>query len=604
MKYSYKKIVCYTCCTGEYDDILQHDIINPNYDYVFFTDNKELIKKKQVGHWRIRPLVYKKSTNVKNARWHKVNAHILFPEYEYSLWCDANIIIKKDDVYNKIEEFISKGVQFSVPLHPERICIYEEGQIIKELKIDTEKTVDKELKFLIKQKYPINNGLHETCILFRKHNEIKNVLTSWWKMIYKYSKRDQLSFDYVMWKENICVYPFYTNGKEHRQNGDFAFIYGKKHDQDKIKRINYKHKIKSLFASLFYKKKENTKKYRFWGMPLFSIKNKNNRRIIRFLGIKIKIKKYIQREYIKNIEQQIIDIKQEHKKDYNYYKNLHPSMYAEELKLWFKMVTGCELNLENPKTFNEKIQWLKLYDSTPLKTRLADKYLVRDWVKEKIGEQYLIPLLGVYDKFEDIDFNKLPNQFVIKCNHGSGYNIIVKDKLQFNIDEARQKIKSWMNEDFAFKCGFEMHYSNISRKIIIEQYIKPEISNIEIQSWCFHNVLKFISYETCKDAATPLRAIFTPDWEPENFMVSPQHYSKFLELPSKPKYLDELKEVVSILCKGFKHVRVDFIVIEDKLYFREMTFTSGSGLSIFEPSCITYELGDMIYIGKSDIKRN
>ena len=375
-------------------------------------------------------------------------------------------------------------------------------------------------------------------------------------------------------------------------------------------------------------KKLNKKNYNdMWFNKIFSITKSGDKKhkIVTVVGLKFKIKrkKYIQKEYIKNLEQKIVDIEQELqntksrfeqeiqyinsifvKKDYNYYKNLHPSMYAEELKLWFKMVTGRELNLENPKTFNEKIQWLKLYDSTPLKTRLADKYLVRDWVKEKIGEQYLIPLLGVYDKFEDIDFNKLPNQFVIKCNHGSGYNIIVKDKLQFNIDEARQKIKSWMNEDFAFKCGFEMHYSNISRKIIIEQYIKPEISNIEIQSWCFHNVLKFISYETCKDAATPLRAIFTPDWEPENFMVSPQHYSKFLELPSKPKYLDELKEVVSILCKGFKHVRVDFIVIEDKLYFREMTFTSGSGLSIFEPSCITYELGDMIYIGKSDIKRN
>ena len=222
--------------------------------------------------------------------------------------------------------------------------------------------------------------------------------------------------------------------------------------------------------------------------------------------------------------------------------------------------------------------------------------MVRDWVKEKIGEQYLIPLLGVYDKFEDIDFDKLPNQFVIKCNHGSGYNIIVKDKFQFNLEDARQKIEAWMNEDFAFRCGFEMHYSNIARKIIIEEYIKPEISNVEIQSWCFQDVLKFISYETCKDASTPCRAIFSPNWKLENFMISPQKYSKFSELPSKPKYLDELKEVVSILCKGFKHVRVDFIVVNDKIYFREMTFTSGSGTSQFEPSSVANELGNMINI--------
>ena len=100
---------------------------------------------------------------------------------------------------------------------------------------------------------------------------------------------------------------------------------------------------------------------------------------------------------------------------------------------WYQRATGKELDLENPKTFNEKIQWLKLYDSTPIKTQLADKYLVRDWVKEKIGEEYLIPLLGVYDNFDEIDFDKLPEQFVIKCNHGCGYNIVVKDKATLKI---------------------------------------------------------------------------------------------------------------------------------------------------------------------------
>jgi len=99
---------------------------------------------------------------------------------------------------------------------------------------------------------------------------------------------------------------------------------------------------------------------------------------------------------------------------------------AIALKDWFFERTGEALNLDDPQTYNEKIQWLKLYDSTPVKTRLADKYAVRDWVKEKIGEQYLVPLLGVWDRFDDIDFDKLPEKFALKCNHGSGYNIILK----------------------------------------------------------------------------------------------------------------------------------------------------------------------------------
>lgn len=272
--------------------------------------------------------------------------------------------------------------------------------------------------------------------------------------------------------------------------------------------------------------------------------------------------------------------------------------YKTELEYWYKRVTKKRLNLRNPQTFNEKIQWLKLYDSTPIKTQLADKYLVRDWVKEKIGEEYLIPLLGVYDNFDEIDFDKLPNQFVLKCNHGCGYNIIVKDKKSLDIEQTRAKIDKWMDENYAFKCGFELHYSAIKRKIIIEEYIKPEISDIEIQSWCFNGELKFISYENCKDSNNPCRAILTPDWKLENFMISPQHYSNFLSLPPKPKYLNELKKIISVLCKDFNHVRVDFIVIENKLFFREMTFTSGSGLSKFKPKKITYQIGKNIKLPK------
>ncbi len=371
---------------------------------------------------------------------------------------------------------------------------------------------------------------------------------------------------------------------------------------------------------------DKLKKYPLKFDTIFSIKNRESSnqnwyKVITILGIKIKLKnktltkiKKLERieltlansdkaeskknQYIKDSLSKLDEkiFLEKDRLQYELYKYLPPEKYADALKDWYFYKTGNILNLANPQSYNEKIQWLKLYDSTPIKTQLADKYLVREWIKERIGEVYLIPLLGVYDKFEEIDFAKLPNQFVIKCNHGSGYNIIVKDKTKLNKKDTRNKINTWLNEDFAFKEGFEMHYSKIPRKIIIEEYISPESSNIEIQSWCFNGKIEFISYESCKTEEKPSRAIFSPEWEPKNFSISPDKYSKFPKLPEKPTYLEELIKIVTILAKGFKHVRIDFIIVENKLLFREMTFTSGSGLSSFEPSNVSLDIGKLINI--------
>lgn len=278
--------------------------------------------------------------------------------------------------------------------------------------------------------------------------------------------------------------------------------------------------------------------------------------------------------------------------------NKHPerAQLPEYLKSWYREKTGKYLDLENPKTFNEKMQWLKLYDCTPQKTLLADKYLVRDWVKEKIGEEYLVPLLGVWDNFDEIDFSKLPEQFVLKCNHGSGYNIIVTDKSTLNLNDARKKINKWMKEDFAYKAGFEMHYSGIPRKIIAEKYISPQESDTEIQAYCFDGEIKFISYESCKDSKNSYRCIFSPDWTVKDFRISPQNHEDFASTPPKPENLEEFKKLANILCKNFKFVRIDFISSKNKLMFREMTFTSGSGLSTFSPENVSLEIGNYLKI--------
>ena len=150
------------------------------------------------------------------------------------------------------------------------------------------------------------------------------------------------------------------------------------------------------------------------------------------------------------------------------------------------------LNIDNPKT-NEKIKWLKLYDSTPKKTYLTDKYLVRRWIKKKIGEEYLIPLIGVYDKFEDINFKNLPKDFVIKCNHGCGYNIIVKDKFSLNLTIVKSKIDKWMDENYAFKNGLELQYRDIKPKIIIEKYMDDNTGDLrDYKFHCFNGKPKFL----------------------------------------------------------------------------------------------------------------
>ncbi|WP_428074354.1 glycosyltransferase [Candidatus Avelusimicrobium aviculae] len=274
------------------------------------------------------------------------------------------------------------------------------------------------------------------------------------------------------------------------------------------------------------------------------------------------------------------------------YKREQKRNDAKQLQSWFLNMTGRYLNLDHPRTFNEKIQWLKLYDSTPLKTRLADKYLVREWIKEKIGEQYLIPLIGVYDKFDDIDFDKLPNQFVIKCNHGSGWNIIVKDKSQLNLAEAKEKIDKWMATDYSTLWGFELHYRNIVPKIIIEKYIEEMASALyDYRFFCSYGDVKQIWLDVYSGTPNHKRKIYDRNWNELNITVKWPR----LETPvEKPQKLADMIHFAEILSKEFSLVRVDFYLINDHIYFGEMTFTSMSGIGLFNPEKEDLKLGNMI----------
>lgn len=289
-------------------------------------------------------------------------------------------------------------------------------------------------------------------------------------------------------------------------------------------------------------------------------------------------------------------------KDSLYFESISPEDRERELKLWFKLRNGYDLDLKNPKTFNEKIQWLKLYDATSLKRRLADKYEVREWVKEQIGEKYLVPLLGVYDSFDAIDFDALPEKFVIKTTHGSGFNIIVKDKSEFDKADAKKKLDGWLALKFEY-CGcFEMHYAGMKPRIIIEEFLDiDEDSTYEWQAFCFNGEVKFfmIIVGGAHAAVPGARYYYDVNWKKLPFT------SAATILPAgeiaRPENFSELLSCVKKLCKDFLHVRVDFYRLKDGNWkFGEMTFTSASGTWKVYPKKYDRIVGDMLKLPEKD----
>lgn len=250
------------------------------------------------------------------------------------------------------------------------------------------------------------------------------------------------------------------------------------------------------------------------------------------------------------------------------------------------------MDLKNPQSYSEKIQWLKLFDEDELRTRLSDKVLVRDWVKEKIGSEYLIPIYGVYDHFDEIDFDKLPNQFVIKTNHSSGWNIIVKDKRNFNLKKAKKRVEWWLGLDYGLWSEFEIHYSPIKPKILIEKYTVNSVGELnDYKFLCFDGECRYFWMDFDR-TTNHKRNVYDLNWnlQPWNQFT----YGNYEGEIEKPKNFEKMVEIAKILCKGFKHVRVDLYNVDGKIYFGEMTFTNGSGFEGIYPKEYDYKLGKMI----------
>jgi hypothetical protein len=270
--------------------------------------------------------------------------------------------------------------------------------------------------------------------------------------------------------------------------------------------------------------------------------------------------------------------------------------YKTFLKRWWFKRNNKTLNLDKPLTFNEKIQWLKLYDSTPYKTLLADKYKVRDYITKKIGKKYLIPLYNVYNKFEEINFDKLPKQFVIKCNHGSGYNIIIKDKSKLNSTIIKKNLDEWMNSNFAFYYGLELHYRDIEPKIIIEKYLDDGTGDLrDYKITCFNGKPEFIWIDSNRHTEHK-RNLYDLNWNQLPYKINSNY--KTFPSPKKPKQLKKLLKLASILSKGFLYARVDFYIIKEKIFFGEITFTSSSGTENILPHSFDKRLCSLIKLPK------
>ena len=250
------------------------------------------------------------------------------------------------------------------------------------------------------------------------------------------------------------------------------------------------------------------------------------------------------------------------------------------IEMEYRAYTGNKLNLSSPETFNEKIQWLKLYYHDPILVQCVDKYLVRDFVEKRIGSQYLIPLLGVWNESSEIDFDALPNSFVLKCNHDSSNVHICKDKYQFDTKRACKLLDKALKKNY-FYSGREWAYKNVVPRIIAEQYMQDGRNNDlpDYKFFCFDGEPSFLYIATNRNV----------DMRMDFYDAEGNHLDLVSNKPNAddpiemPECFEEMKEIARRLSSGFPQVRIDLYEINGKVYFGEMTFYNWCGYALFDP---------------------
>lgn len=269
------------------------------------------------------------------------------------------------------------------------------------------------------------------------------------------------------------------------------------------------------------------------------------------------------------------------------------------LKLLYRLKMGCRLNLKQPKTFSEKIQWLKLYDREPEYTQMVDKYEVKKLVSSLFGNELIIPTLGIWDNPDDIEWDNLPSQFVLKTTHGGGSVgvIICKDKSTFDKRLAVSRLKKSLKQDIYYYCR-EWPYKDVKKRIIAETYLsdldKEDLTDYKF--FCFNGEPVYCqviqdrrSFETID--------FFNMNWEHQEFIGLNVYAQSSIAPIACPVNWDRMKEIAKVLAKGHAFVRVDLYEVEKKVYFGEITFYPMSGLGQFSPDVWNLRLGELINIG-------
>lgn len=251
------------------------------------------------------------------------------------------------------------------------------------------------------------------------------------------------------------------------------------------------------------------------------------------------------------------------------------------INLRFLMAFGYRMNWQNPRTFNEKLQWMKIYGTGSDLSRYADKYFVREYVEQKVGCRYLIPMFGVYNSVDEIPFDQLPNEFVLKATHGSGWNFICTNKNELNIPKVKKQLNTWLKQNF-YRYGRETVYKRISPRIIGEVLLNngnPYNAIPDYKLFCFQGKAHFIQYDANR-FTDHRRNFYSVDWQLLPFQLI---YPPLSEVVQPPKHLEEMIDVAETLASDFPFVRIDLYEVNDQIFFGEMTFYPESGFGFFRP---------------------
>ena len=288
-------------------------------------------------------------------------------------------------------------------------------------------------------------------------------------------------------------------------------------------------------------------------------------------------------------------------KKLNYHHLLDWLPDAIYLKMMYWASMHKSLNLKEPKTFNEKLQWLKLYNRNHEYTKMVDKYEAKKYVSARIGEQYVVPTLGVWNRFEQIDFDMLPNQFVLKCTHDSGGLVICRDKEDLDLNIAKEKLRKSLFTNYYYN-GREWPYKDVSHRILAEEYLENGEEGLhDYKIWCFNGEPQYIQYITGRIGKVTYEKFYDKNWTPQSFTYHNPILKSDVECPEQ---LGKMLDLARKLAKDSPFLRVDFYVLNNsEIKFGELTFYPMSGFEKWHPEEMGNKLGEMLSISQTEESR-